>query len=799
MVVTKGLGTSKIRVAGGREAGKSGRVRSLKVYTDDDNVKIRNKDHVTVETKKPIPVKGEISNINVDIQKALNKVEKLFGKNFSSAQVNVGRKVLADISNSRGVFQKNDTFVGSKPGKSKMEKVAYPQRASVGTKANTAITSSGKDLKVFNGNPKTTVRDRKTVGPVSRASTGKRASTESSSSTKDLKVFNGNQKTSLQGQETVGHVIRKTTKNCFPLQRKSFPILNHVKKADNCDPKNGNLELTVKNKDTYGFSVKPKVGTSAVSNARDNRWKHRVSEGSLKMVSEAQPPRDTRRLSRISMKPTVKTTVVIPKASTESSSSSKVLKVSNGNQNTRLQGQETVGHVIRKSTKNCFPIQRKSFPISKHVKKADNCDPKKGYLQLPVKNKDTYGFSVKPKVGTTVLPSVSNARDNRLKHRVSEGSLKMVSERQPPRDAKRLSRVSMKPTVKTTVVIPKAKRVSKSISVLTKPTSTSGSSSSNHTESVSCEQKLDANTSNITAKGKRRKSYTSLLIERTKLLKDERNVTKEEILPNIYDDGNQLEVAEYVDEIYRHYWVTEAHNPSLKNYMEIQTDITPQMRGRLINWLVEVHLKFDLMQETLYLMVTLLDYYLSVATIKRSEMQLVGLTSLLLASKYEDFWHPKVMELIGISAEIYTRDQMLEMETTILTKLNFRLNLPTPYVFMLQFLRAAQGGKTFENLAFYLIELCLVEYDALHFKPSLLCASAIYVARCTLNLTPAWTPLLCKHSHYREFQIRDCADMILRFHKAAKTAPLRVTYDKFMSRDKCEVASIKPLNKLPPP
>lgn len=48
------------------------------------------------------------------------------------------------------------------------------------------------------------------------------------------------------------------------------------------------------------------------------------------------------------------------------------------------------------------------------------------------------------------------------------------------------------------------------------------------------------------------------------------------------------------------------------------------------------------MPETLYLMVNLLDRYLSQVNIKKSEMQLVGLTALLLASKYEDFWHPRV-------------------------------------------------------------------------------------------------------------------------------------------------------------
>lgn len=49
------------------------------------------------------------------------------------------------------------------------------------------------------------------------------------------------------------------------------------------------------------------------------------------------------------------------------------------------------------------------------------------------------------------------------------------------------------------------------------------------------------------------------------------------------------------------------------------------------------------MPETLYLTVALLDRYLSLVTIKKKELQLVGLASLLLASKYEDFWHPRVL------------------------------------------------------------------------------------------------------------------------------------------------------------
>lgn len=52
------------------------------------------------------------------------------------------------------------------------------------------------------------------------------------------------------------------------------------------------------------------------------------------------------------------------------------------------------------------------------------------------------------------------------------------------------------------------------------------------------------------------------------------------------------------------------------------------------------------MPETLYLMVTLFDQYLSMVPIKKNDMQLVGLTALLVASKYEDFWHPRVANFL---------------------------------------------------------------------------------------------------------------------------------------------------------
>ncbi|TQD90929.1 hypothetical protein C1H46_023532 [Malus baccata] len=122
----------------------------------------------------------------------------------------------------------------------------------------------------------------------------------------------------------------------------------------------------------------------------------------------------------------------------------------------------------------------------------------------------------------------------------------------------------------------------------------------------------------------------------------------------------------------------------------------------------------------------------------------------------------------SISAETYTRAQVLGMEKAFLKKLEFRLAAPTPYVLMLRFLKAAQSETKLEHLAFYLIELYLVEYEPLRIN---------FSDRCLI--------------------VAETAEMVLRFHKAARGGSLKVTYEKYSSLDLRGVAAIKPLETLP--
>lgn len=76
--------------------------------------------------------------------------------------------------------------------------------------------------------------------------------------------------------------------------------------------------------------------------------------------------------------------------------------------------------------------------------------------------------------------------------------------------------------------------------------------------------------------------------------------------------------------------------------MDSQPEINEKMRSILIDWLIEVHQKFELNQETLYLTINIVDRYLAVTTTSRRELQLVGMSAMLIASKYEEIWAPEV-------------------------------------------------------------------------------------------------------------------------------------------------------------
>jgi cyclin B len=114
-------------------------------------------------------------------------------------------------------------------------------------------------------------------------------------------------------------------------------------------------------------------------------------------------------------------------------------------------------------------------------------------------------------------------------------------------------------------------------------------------------------------------------------------------------------------------------------YMSSQPYINERMRTILVDWLVEVHLKFKMVPETLYLTVHIIDRFLEDNRVRRSKLQLVGVAALLVASKYEEIYPPELRDLVYITDRAYNKQEILEVTWTSLPALTHTQTSLTSY------------------------------------------------------------------------------------------------------------------------
>ncbi|KAE8728226.1 Cyclin-A2-1 [Hibiscus syriacus] len=262
----------------------------------------------------------------------------------------------------------------------------------------------------------------------------------------------------------------------------------------------------------------------------------------------------------------------------------------------------------------------------------------------------------------------------------------------------------------------------------------------------------------------------------------------------------------YAPEIYNNLRVAELVRRPYPCFMElIQQDITESMRAILVDWLVEVSEEYKLVPDTLYLTVYLIDRFLSRDYIERKRLQLLGITCMLIASKYEEICAPRVEEFCFITDNTYVREEVLKMESRVLKYFGFQLFAPTAKTFLRRFVRAAHASYTtpsleLENLANYLAELTLIDYGFLNFAPSMVAASAVFLARWTLDQScHPWNPTLEHYTAYNASDLKTTVfalqDLQLNTNGCPLTA-IRVKYTQQKFKSVATLTSPKLLETL---
>lgn len=260
---------------------------------------------------------------------------------------------------------------------------------------------------------------------------------------------------------------------------------------------------------------------------------------------------------------------------------------------------------------------------------------------------------------------------------------------------------------------------------------------------------------------------------------------------DMQDAKNPQRLSCYAQEITVNLYDAEVKYQPSADFMDQQQDVNYKMRAILVDWLVSVHLKFRLLPETLFLTVSMVDRYLEKKAVMRQQLQLVGVTAMFLACKYEEIYPPELKDFISVTDRAYTKEQLVRMEIDMLKVLQFHITVPTAWRFLERFAHLAEATESAVALSRYLLELPLVEYHMARYKPSVQAAAALFLANKILKVEAPWSTRLSAMTTYSDLQLRPCAKDMLILFQAAPRHTLGAVREKFSRRDNLEVSKLR--------
>ncbi|XP_059474143.1 G2/mitotic-specific cyclin-B2-like [Neocloeon triangulifer] len=261
------------------------------------------------------------------------------------------------------------------------------------------------------------------------------------------------------------------------------------------------------------------------------------------------------------------------------------------------------------------------------------------------------------------------------------------------------------------------------------------------------------------------------------------------------DRDNAQNAADYVGDIYSYLRELEVTYSVPMGYIKQCKQMTFHMRAVLIDWIVGVHRQFKLTPETLYLTVAIFDRYMPTAlATPKSQLQLVGVTCLLLAAKYEEIMCPTIGDCVYVTDNTYNKKQVADMEMKILSALNFNIGRPLPLHFLRRFTKTSDATYEDHCTAKYFMELLLVRHELCHVAPSLQAAAALCLSL-LLNseeeqptLAQMWTPTLHFFSAYSFAEVEAAVKLVAAVVVKGHTSSLTAVRKKYSTKSQAEIS-----------
>lgn len=263
------------------------------------------------------------------------------------------------------------------------------------------------------------------------------------------------------------------------------------------------------------------------------------------------------------------------------------------------------------------------------------------------------------------------------------------------------------------------------------------------------------------------------------------------------DMRNPQCVTEFAPSIFANLRAEEAEFQLAPDYLskvQLPSEVKDTSRAFLVEWIIDVHRKFRLAPETLYVTVYLIDRYLSKRQIKKSQLHILGVTSLLVATKYEEIYPPELKDLLQVSENKFSRTEVLTMELDMLHALQFHITVPTSYRFLERFRKLSPVTSNDDQVFFfaqYIQEIALLDASLLKYRPSEVAAASLMLAARGLKKgAHAWNKEVERATGMLESELSPVADDVRSFVVEVNPKFLTTLKYKFSKVDYCEVAGL---------
>mgnify|MGYP000063563612 FL=1 len=243
--------------------------------------------------------------------------------------------------------------------------------------------------------------------------------------------------------------------------------------------------------------------------------------------------------------------------------------------------------------------------------------------------------------------------------------------------------------------------------------------------------------------------------------------------------------------IWSHLIFKRNENVCLNSYLAVQRDLNEEMREIVVDWLVDVHRKFKMRTETLFMALSLMGRYLTRNEIKKEVFQLVATTSLFIASKFEEIYPPVLDDFVYICADAYSKSDILNMEALMLNDLQFGLVNSSPPTLLGIYTAQKFLPRKQYDLCLYFLHVLEMSYKMLEYNPAVRVAACINLSSKILKTGEVGIDVLSKDFSAPQEQIRKCGmDLFLQMC-APPNEKLTAVRRKFSLECYSHVAALK--------